>query len=142
VVLLIPARTSEPRVRILLLSAILVAPTEGRASDEPLPEATEPPAQPRSDDDWPDLSEFLDEKYGFLPIVLPVTDPAVGYGAAGALAFLSSPLGEARAGLGRPSITAVGGLGTENGTWAAAAGDVRYWSTTASRPRWRPRTAP
>ena len=117
-------------MQLLLVSAILVSPAEDRASDEPAPESSEassPQPQPRSDDDWPDLSEFLDEKYGFLPIALPVTDPAVGYGAAGAVAFLSRPLGEARDGLGRPSITSVGGLGTENGTWAAAAGDLRYW---------------
>ncbi|HEX5052798.1 MAG TPA: BamA/TamA family outer membrane protein [Planctomycetota bacterium] len=79
------------------------------------------------DDGWPDLSSFLDEQYGFLPVVAPITEPAVGYGAAGGLAFLSRPLGETKAGFGRPDITFVGGLGTENGTWAGAAGDIRHW---------------
>ncbi len=73
------------------------------------------------------MSGFLDEKYGFLPIVLPITEPAVGYGAFGGLAFLSSPLGGAKDGLGRPNITMVGGLATENGTWGVAAADLRYW---------------
>ena len=73
------------------------------------------------------MSGFLDEKYGFLPIVLPITEPAVGYGAIGALAFFSQPLGAAKDGLGRPSITAVGGMATENGTWGALAADSRYW---------------
>ena len=41
--------------------------------------------------------------------------------------FLSSPLPHAEDGLGRPSITVVGGLGTENGTWGALGGDMRYW---------------
>lgn len=79
------------------------------------------------EDGWLDISEFLEKKYGFLPVVIPITEPAIGYGAAGGLAFLSKPLANAEAGSGRPNITAVGGLGTENGTWGAAAGDVRYW---------------
>jgi hypothetical protein len=86
------------------------------------------PSQFRSaEDGWVDVSGFLDEKYGFLPVAIPITEPAVGYGAAGGLMFLSEPLGEARAGFGRPDITIVGGLGTENGSWGAVAGDVRHW---------------
>ena len=90
--------------------------------------ATNAPSKFRSaEDGWLDVSGFLDEKYGFLPVVIPITEPAVGYGAAGGLGFLSKPLGETRAGFNRPSITAVGGMGTENGSWAAMAGDVRHW---------------
>src|SRR6516164_7355446 len=62
-----------------------------------------------------DVSRFLDQRYGFLPLAVPITEPAVGYGAAGGLAFISSPLGDAAAGHGRPNITFVGGLGTDNG---------------------------
>ena len=92
------------------------------------PAATNAPSKFRSaDDGWLDVSGFLDEKYGFLPVVIPITEPAVGYGAAGGLGFLSKPMGETRAGFNRPSITAVGGMGTENGSWAALAGDVRHW---------------
>jgi hypothetical protein len=43
-------------------------------------------------DGWFDVSGFLDEKYGFLPLIIPITEPAVGYGATGALAFLDQPL--------------------------------------------------
>jgi surface antigen Omp85-like protein len=74
-----------------------------------------------------DVSGFLDEKYGFLPIVLPITEPAVGYGAAAGLAFISSPLGGAAAGFGRPNVTLVGGMATENGSWGVLAADIRYW---------------
>ena len=81
----------------------------------------------QGDDGWPDISDFLDEKYGFLPVVMPITEPAVGYGAAGMLAFMSKPLGAAAQGLGRPNITAVGGFGTANGSWGALAMDMRYW---------------
>ena len=80
-----------------------------------------------ADDGWPDMSDFLDQKYGFLPIVMPITEPAVGYGAAGGLLFLSKPLAAAAAGRGRPSITMVGGFGTANGSWGVMAGDMRYW---------------
>ena len=38
--------------------------------------------EPAADDGWLDISAFLDEKYGFLPMVMPITEPAVGYGAA------------------------------------------------------------
>lgn len=79
------------------------------------------------DDGWLDVSGFLEEKYGFLPVVIPITEPAVGYGAAGALAFLSKPLGAARDGFGRPDITIVGGLVTQNGSWGALLGDIRHW---------------
>ncbi len=73
------------------------------------------------------MGAFLDEPWGFLPIVVPVTEPAVGYGAAGGLAFIGKPSDTAGAGLGRPNISFVGGLGTENGTWGAFAGDLRQW---------------
>ncbi len=80
-----------------------------------------------AEDGWVDISGFLDKKFGFLPIVLPITEPAVGFGAAVGLAFISSPLGDAKAGFGRPDITMVGGLGTENGSRGLFAGDIRYW---------------
>jgi hypothetical protein len=85
----------------------------------------EPPAAP--DDGWPDLSGFLNEKYGLLPVVFPITEPAVGYGLVGGFAFISQPLGAARAGLGRPNVTFVGGMGTENGSWGVFGADMRYW---------------
>jgi hypothetical protein len=85
-------------------------------------ESTEP-----ADDGWPDLSAFLDEKYGFLPLLMPITEPAIGYGAALGGAFLSKPLGAIRAGLGRPNITSGMGFATANGSWGGAFADMRYW---------------
>jgi len=90
--------------------------------------ATEKPSRFRSaDDGWFDVSGFLDEAYGFLPIIMPITEPAVGFGAVAALAFLDKPNPEAGAGFGRPNITMVGGLGTDNGSRGLIVGDVRYW---------------
>lgn len=91
------------------------------------PPATQPGKPASKDDGWPDVSSFLDEKYGFLPIAMPITEPAVGYGAVGGLAFLSKSFGDAAAGLGRPNVTFVGGFGTANGSWGAMGMDSRYW---------------
>ena len=74
-----------------------------------------------------DISGFLDQVYGFVPIVMPITEPAVGYGIGGGLLFVDKPPGKARAGFGRPNLTAVGGARTENGTRGVAAGDIRHW---------------
>ena len=112
------------RLRLLPLVAPLLLPSFAAGQAPP-----EEKDDPRfwAPDGWFDVSGFLDEKYGFLPIVLPITEPAVGYGAMAGLMFISSPLGDAKDGLGRPNITMVGGLATENGTWGALAADLRYW---------------
>ena len=115
------------KVRIICLSMVLGAfSATGQATNTPA--ATNAPSKFRSvEDGWLDGSGFLDEKYGFLPIVTPITEPAVGYGAAGGLAFISKPLGQAQSGYDRPNITLVGGMGTENGSWGAVTGDLRNW---------------
>jgi hypothetical protein len=113
-------------VLITLLSWAPVVWAQSTFTNAP-PETNAPSKFRSAEDGWLDVSGFLDEKYGFLPIVIPITEPAVGYGAAAGLAFLSRPLGETKAGFNRPDITAVGGLGTANGSWGALAGDVRHW---------------
>jgi outer membrane protein assembly factor BamA len=119
--------TMTRKTQILWLSMVLGAgAATGQATNTPA--ATNTPSKFRSaEDGWMDAGGFLDEKYGFLPVVIPITEPAVGYGAAGGLAFLSKPLGGDRAGFGRPNITVVGALATDNGSWGAVAGDVRHW---------------
>jgi len=116
--------------RALLLAAATVCLADANPGTDQT-EASSPnkPSAPSvsSDDGWPDASGFLDRKYGFLPVVMPITEPAVGYGAAGGLAFISKPLPEANQGLARPNITMVGAMGTENGSWGAMAADIRYW---------------
>jgi len=121
------------RLRVLeaaIFAALLLGAAVGRGEASP-PEtsgATNAPSLFRSPEDgWLDVSAFLDQKYGFIPIAMPITEPAVGYGGAGGLAFISKPLAAARAGFDRPNITFVGGMGTENGTWGAAIGDIRHW---------------
>ena len=113
---------------IFLLLAFLKPALLAQTNITNLPEATNVVSKlPAPDDGWPDASDFLEEKYGFIPVPLIITEPAVGYGGGMGLMFLSKPLPSTEDGLGRPNITAVGGFGTENGSWGALAGDMRYW---------------
>jgi outer membrane protein assembly factor BamA len=117
-------------VGILLVLMLGPSWAAAQTSAEKPAETTPAPAPSKfrsADDGWLDVSGFLDEKYGFLPIAIPITEPAVGYGAAVGLMFLSSPLGEPRDGFGRPDISLAGGLGTDNGSWGLMLGDIRHW---------------
>jgi hypothetical protein len=79
------------------------------------------------EDGWFDMSRFLDTGHGFIPLAAPVTEPAFGYGVGGGLVFLRAnelpPNGVYR----RPNMLAVGGLGTNDGTWAAFAAHIGSW---------------
>ena len=48
-----------------------------------------------------DLSYWLAEKKGFLPIVIPITEPAVGYGLAVAPMFLHQSIAELQSEAGK-----------------------------------------
>jgi hypothetical protein len=80
-----------------------------------------------AEDGMLDISGFLDEVYGFVPIVTIITEPAVGYGLGGGLLFVDKPEGKAKAGFGRPNLSAIVVAGTENGTQVGGAGDIRHW---------------
>ena len=120
----------QRRVEAMAL-ATLACFTAGTAvaqtADEAKDQATGNAPAASADDGWPDASGFLNEKYGFLPLLFPITEPAVGYGAMAGVAFISKPFGAARDGLGRPNLTFVGGLATENGSWGVMAADMRHW---------------
>lgn len=75
-----------------------------------------------------DASQFLDEYNGFVPIVIPVTEPAVGYGAAGGLLFIRRKRenGAIRTDL-NPDMYGVFGMYTENKSWAAAGFYSAHW---------------
>jgi hypothetical protein len=47
-----------------------------------------------SEDGALDLSYWLAEKKGFLPLLMPITEPAIGYGLAGAAMFLHQSIAE------------------------------------------------
>lgn len=133
----------EPRFRsILVLLALVFAPVA--TAEEPA--TAEAPKKMTSlvrdpEDGAIDLSGWLATRTGVLPIPVPITEPAVGYGAALALVkfqggglagALKTPPGPS----GKPipaNIAAVGGGLTENGTWAVFAGYIGHFKDD----RWR-----
>jgi hypothetical protein len=70
-----------------------------------------------------DISEFLEKPGGFVPLVMPVTEPAVGIGVAVFPIFLRPRTSVGSQGYARPNITAAGGLYTSNDTWGAFGAD-------------------
>ena len=118
------------RLSWLLLCGVLLG-TDALASDD-LPASEAKPEDPSrfwsEEDGWLDISGFLDQAYGFVPLAIPITEPAVGLGAVGALVFIDKQKqDEAAAGFGRPNISVFGVLGTDNGTQGGFAGDMRHW---------------
>ncbi len=87
-----------------------------------------------------DLSDFLLKHEGALPVPIVITEPAVGYGAGLGLLFFSGPIAEAAADStdpqptrSPPNVTALGGVYTQNGTWAAAAAHFHTWDNDRYR---------
>jgi hypothetical protein len=74
-----------------------------------------------------DLSYFLENPRGFLPIPIIITEPAVGYGGGAAGLFLRPRKEAGDEGWARPDISGIGGFATQNGTWGAFAGDASRW---------------
>jgi len=65
------------------------APVTQAPATTPAPKAAqkEPSKLISPDDGWFDISGFLGEKYGFVPIALPITEPAIGIGLAAGITF-------------------------------------------------------
>lgn len=78
-----------------------------------------------------DFSNFLINNNGVLPIVVPITEPAVGYGAVvGALYFVQKK-GENE----RDDIAVVAGGLTSNNTWLALGAYLGFWNQDKIRYR-------
>jgi hypothetical protein len=115
-------------VAVLVCWCALLGARPSPAADSAEPESK--PAAPRfrdPEDGWFDASEFLDTAYGFVPVLAPITEPAVGYGAAGALVFVDRHAPAEGERYRRPNIAAIGGLATENGTRGVFAGHLGTW---------------
>ncbi|MEZ8987822.1 BamA/TamA family outer membrane protein [Vibrio breoganii] len=94
-----------------------------------------------------DMGEYLAENaYGFLPIPVIITEPAVGYGFGVIGMFLheTEEQKEKRRKLAMesidggaqlipPAVTVAGGAATENGTWFALLGHRRVWKQDSIR---------
>jgi len=75
-----------------------------------------------------DMSYFLASFYGFLPFAMPVTEPAVGYGVAGGPIFIHRDMEVLKRGdPAPPSLSFIGGLYTQNGTWGVGGGHSGVW---------------
>ncbi|HTL27442.1 MAG TPA: BamA/TamA family outer membrane protein [Burkholderiales bacterium] len=116
---------------VLALSALSPLPAQGEDGGSPF----------RDKAGDLDLSEWLLDRKGFLPVPVLVTEPAVGYGGGMFALFFRQSLREAameslKSGrMDPPDIFAVGGLATQNGTWLGAGGGMV--SFDEHRYRWR-----
>jgi hypothetical protein len=112
-----------PAARFVLLALGATAPQICHAQEAP-PE----PSRFRDPDDGQfDVSSFLEKPRGFLPVPVVITEPAVGYGGGMVGMFLRPRAKAGEQGWARPNISAIGAIGTENGTRAAFAGDASRW---------------
>jgi len=80
-----------------------------------------------------DISDFLSTQYGFMPMPIIVTEPAVGYGGGLNIMFLHDSLASSKERKSPPSISGVIGLGTENGTRFAAGYHLGFWKEDTIR---------
>lgn len=122
----------SPPIAFLLLLAV---PVQGSGTPPPPPDAAqaaaksdaEPPRWIDPRDGWFDLSQFLEHPAGFVPLVVPITEPALGYGAVLAAVFLDPREEAGSRGWARPNMTVVGGLATEDGSDGLFAANSTLW---------------
>src|SRR3954469_4366679 len=101
---------------------------EGDAADASQP-AERPSLIRDAEDGYFDVSNFLSTRVGFLPIAMPITEPAIGYGLGLGLTFfhdkpkvVTYPGQPPRVIM--PTMTVVFGAATESQTWAAGLGHI------------------
>jgi len=83
-----------------------------------------------------DVSHFLFDLHGFLPIISPITEPAVGYG--GSLmnaVFIPKEQVEGERKFKMPDVALFEGGLTENGSWYAGGGYMGFWNNDRLRYR-------
>jgi len=82
-----------------------------------------------------DVSYYLSNLNGLLPIVSPITEPAVGYGAVAAGLFFIEKKEKKEKKFQIPDIAAVAGGYTESATWFAGGGYIGFWKDDRIRYR-------
>jgi hypothetical protein len=82
-----------------------------------------------------DVSNYLFELHGFLPIITVITEPALGYGGVGAGIYFIPKEKTADKKFRMPDIAGVGGGYTQNGTWFAGGGYAGFWKDDKIRYR-------
>lgn len=87
-----------------------------------------------------DMSEYLsDNRYGFLPVPVVITEPAIGYGG-GVFGLFLHDTADSESAKNRtdgksipPAVTAFGGGATQNGTWFVGGGHRHTWNNDSIR---------
>jgi len=122
------------RCRSLLLAAFgalisSAAITRAGTPISPAPAVSADAAEPKKaswfkdpEDGYLDVSGFLDAPFGFIPVPLPITEPAVGFGGALAAVFINQDKGNRR-----PDLYGVGAMRTSNGSDGFFAGHSGYY---------------
>ena len=82
-----------------------------------------------------DMSYFLKDLHGVLPIASPITEPAVGYGATAAVVYFITKEKTDKGYRAKPDIAGVGAGYTQNGTWFAGGGYLGFWKNDRVRYR-------
>ena len=82
-----------------------------------------------------DISAWLFELHGFLPIISPITEPAIGYGLVGAGVYFIPKRKTSKDEFKMPDIVGLGGGYTQNGTWIAGGGYFGFWKDDKVRYR-------
>ncbi|SFV61789.1 Outer membrane protein/protective antigen OMA87 [hydrothermal vent metagenome] len=88
------------------------------------------------EDSMLDLSEYISQAYGFIPLPIIITEPSIGYGGGLALVYLHDKIASRRSKTGRvlpSSISAVLYATTENGTRATGGAHIGYWQEDTIR---------
>jgi len=83
-----------------------------------------------------DVSEYMSQAYGFVPVPILITEPSVGYGGGLALVYLHNKLVGEKSATGRripPSISGLMFAATENGTKVGGAFHQGYWKEDTIR---------
>ncbi|HEY7864275.1 MAG TPA: BamA/TamA family outer membrane protein [Thermoanaerobaculia bacterium] len=119
-------RTSACLALALLLAAADCGAQESSAQTPPSP----PDETGKKEDSKPgllDLGRATEKPLTLIPMIIPITEPAVGYGAAGGLILIKRNPQVEGAPPAKPNLAAVGGALTENGTWAVFGAHSGQW---------------
>lgn len=81
-----------------------------------------------------DISNYIYNLHGLLPVVAPITEPAIGFGVAGALVYFIPKKSESK-GFQMPDMVVGAGGYTANGTWFGGGGYIGFWNEDRVRYR-------
>jgi hypothetical protein len=126
---------------LLLLATLIIIPPPVKAGDDKKNNLTNTNDGKRkkpfldSYDSAFDISYYMYNLHGFLPILSPITEPAVGIGAALAGVFFIPKRNRDTTHFQMPDVTGAAGGYTKNKTWFIGAGYLGFWKNDHIRYR-------